>query len=156
MALTAYTQPKFLLNHMGKALVNMSTDTFKVGLIASGTLNASRTTTEAYEFVSDLLANSGSALTEVSGTGYSRQSLTSVAWSQSALVVEFTAANPAWTSSTFSTNYAWIHDETASSTTDATRPLLAIFDLGGTQSVSGTTFTLTVNASGLATFTAAV
>lgn len=154
MALTAYSQPKFLLNHMGKGLVNMPTDTFKAGLIASGTL-ATRATAEGYEFVSDLLANGGSALTEVVGTGYSRQSLTSVGWTLSALVAEFTAANPAWTSSTFSTVYAWIHDETASSGTDATRPLVALFDLGGSQSVSSSTFTLTVNASGLVTFTAA-
>jgi hypothetical protein len=155
VALTAYFQPKFLLNHMGKATVNMSTDTFKVGLIASGTL-ATRATAEGFEFVSDLLANGGSALTEVSGTGYSRQNLASTGWTASGLVATFTASNPSWPTSTFSTNYAWIHDETASSATDATRPLLAIFDLGGTQSVSGTTFTLTVNGSGLVTFTAAI
>lgn len=155
MSLTAYFQPKFLLNHMGKATVNLSTDTLKVGLIASGTL-ATRATAEGFEFVSDLLANGGSALTEVVGTGYSRQNLASTGWTVSGLVATYTAANPAWTSSTFSTNYAWIHDETASSATDATRPLLAIFDLGGSQSVSGTTFTLTVNGSGLVTFTAAI
>lgn len=155
MALTAYFQPKFLLNHMGKATVNLSTDTLKVGLIASGTL-ATRGTAEGYEFVSDLLANGGSALTEVVGTGYSRQSLTSTGWTVSGLVATYTAANPAWTSATFSTVYAWIHDETASSATDATRPLLAIFDLGGSQSVTSNTFTLDVNGSGLVTFTAAV
>lgn len=156
MTAAAYFQPKFEQNHLGKKLANLSTDTLKVGLIASGTL-AARGTSEGYEFVSDLLANGGSALTEVStsGTGYTRQALTSVAWSLSALVAEFTAANPSWAAATFSTLYGWIHDETASSSTDATRPLVALFDFGGSQSVSASTFTLTVNASGLATYTSA-
>ena len=156
MAAAAYFQPKFEQNHMGKKLINMSTDTFNIGLIASGTL-AARGTSEGYEFVSDLLANGGSALTEVSttGTGYARQALTSVAWTVSGLTTTFTAANPSWPSATFTAAYAWIHDETASSTTDATRPLLALFDFGGAQSVSGSTFTLTVNGSGLVTWAAA-
>ena len=156
MTAAAYFQPKFLTAHLGAKLVNMTTDTWKVGLIASGTL-AARGTAEGYEFVSDLLANGGSALTEVStsGTGYSRQNLASVSFSQAALVDTFTASNPSWTSATFTAAYAWIHDETASSASDATRPLIAIYDFGGPQSVSGSTFTLTVNASGLLTFTAA-
>jgi hypothetical protein len=154
MTVLAYFQPKFEQNHIGKKLVNFSSDTFNVGLIASGTI-AARGTAENYEYVSDLLANSGSALTEVSGGGYSRQALTSVTYTQSALVVTFTAANPSWSSATFSTVYGWVHDETASSGTDATRPLIALWDFGGTQTVTGTTFTLTVNASGLVTWTAA-
>lgn len=154
MTAAAYTQPKFLLSHLGAKLVNMSTDTFKIGLIASGTL-AVRGTTEGYEFVSDLLANGGSALTEVSGTGYSRLSLGSLSWTASGLVVTFSAANPTYTSPSFSFVYGWIHDETASSATDATRPLLAIIDFGGSQAASGSSYPLAVNGSGLVNFTAA-
>lgn len=156
MAVTAYFQPKFESSHLGAKLVNLDTDTLKVGLIASGTL-AARATSEGYEFVSDLLANGGSALTEVStvGTGYSRQNATSVSYTESGLIVTLTAASPAWSAATFSTVYGWLHDETASSGTDATRPLICIWDFGGSQSVSGTTFTLQVNASGLVTWTAA-
>lgn len=162
MAANAYFQPKFQLNHMGTKLVNMTSDTFEIGLIASGTL-AARSTTESYEFVSDLLANGGSPLTEVStsGTGYTgRLALTSTSWTVSGLTATFSAASPSWTSATFSTVYAWIHDETAGATagggtaTDSVRPLLAIFDFGGAQSVSGATFTLTVNSSGLVSWTA--
>lgn len=157
MAVTAYYQPKFTSAHLGQKLVDMDSDTFTVGLIASGTL-ASRATSEGYEFVSDLLANGGSALTEVStsGTGYTRQNLVSPTFTTSALVTTWTSGtNPSWSSATFSTNYAFMYDNTASSGTDATRPLIAIFDLGGSQSVSGATFTLTINGSGLVTFTAA-
>lgn len=156
MTVLAYFQPKFESNHLGAKLANLDTDTLKVGLIASGAL-AARGTSEGYEFVSDLLANGGSALTEVntSGTGYSRQNLASVSYTESGLVVTLTAANPSWSAATFSTVYGWIHDETASSATDATRPLICIWDFGGAQSVSGAAFTLTVNGSGLVTWTAA-
>lgn len=154
MALNAWYQPKFELNHLGKKLVNLSSDTLTFGLIASGTL-AVRGTTEGYEFVSDLLANGGSALTEVSGGGYSRQSASSVTWTVSGLVATLTCANPVWSSVSFTTVYAWLHDETASSGTDATRPLIGLWDLGGSQVVSSANFTLQVNASGLGTWTAA-
>lgn len=156
MAVLAYFQPKFEQNHLGKKLVNLSTDTLTVGLIATTGL-AVRGTSENYEYVSDLLANGGSALTEVStsGTGYTRQNLTSVTYTQSGLLVTLSAANPNWAGSTFTTYYGWLHDETASSATDATRPLICIWDFGGAQSVSGAPFTLAVNASGLVTWTAA-
>jgi hypothetical protein len=154
MTAVAYAQPKFLLSHLGAKLVNMSTDTFKIGLIASGTL-AARGTTEGYEFVSDLLANGGSALTEASGTGYSRLTLASVTWTLSGLAVTFSAASVVYTSPSFIFEYGWIHDETASSGTDATRPLLALIDFGGTQTASGSTYTLTVTGSGLVAWTSA-
>lgn len=156
MATTTYCQPYFTQAFMGLKNANLSTDTVNAGLIATSGL-AARGVTQGYEYVSQLLANNGSALTEVStsGTGYTRQALTSVSWTLSALVVTYTAANPAWTSATFSTYYGWLHDETVSSGTDATRPLLLIWDFGGIQTVTGATFTLVVNASGLMTFTMA-
>jgi hypothetical protein len=146
---TAYFQPKFESLHLGKKLVNLTTDTLTVGLIATSGL-AARSVSQNYEFVSDLLANNGSALTEVStsGTGYTRQNLSSVSYTQSGLLVTLTAASPAWAGTSFTTFYGWLHDETASSATDATRPLVCIWDFGGSQSASGT-WTLAVNASGL-------
>jgi hypothetical protein len=47
-----------------------------------------------------------------------------------------------------------LHDD-STGVTDATRALIAIWDFGGTQSVTSTNFTLLVNASGLVTWTAA-
>ena len=155
MAVTAYFQPKFQLNHLKSGAANLSSDTLKAGLIKSGTALAARGTAEGYEFVSDLLANNGTALSEENGAGYARLSLTSVTYTLSGLVVTLTAANLVWSAMTFSDAYAWIHDETASSATDATRPLICIYDLGGTVSGTSTSLTLTVNGSGLATWTAA-
>ena len=99
MAVTAYFQPKFENTQLGSKKVNLSTDTLQVGLIASGAL-AARGTSETYQTVADLLANNGSALTEVStsGTGYTRQALTSVSYTESGLIVTLTAANPSWRS----------------------------------------------------------
>lgn len=162
MTAAAYFQPKFQLSHLGAGLVNMSEDTFYIGLIASGTL-AVQSTSDTYEFVSNLLSNDGSALTEVSSTstGYNRKELSSTSWTVSGLTVTFTAASPSWTSATFTAAYAFIYDYTAGVTagggsiTDSVAPLLAIFDFGGAQSVSGSTFTLTVNASGLVSWAAA-
>ena len=154
MAVTAYYQPYFVQAALGLKTANLSTDTMNCGLLATAGL-AARGTSEGYQYVSQLLANNGSALSEVSGGGYSRQSLTSVAWTVSGLVATYTAANPSWASATWTAYYAWLHDETDSSATDATRPLMVIWDLGGAQPVSGQTFTFAINASGIATFTCA-
>jgi hypothetical protein len=154
MVTTPYFQPSFELNHLGKKLANLSTDTLVFGLIGAGTL-AARATSENYEFVSDLLANNGSALTETNGTGYARQNATSVTYTKSGLLVTLGSASPSWGVSTFTAEYAWLHDETASAGTDATRPLIAIWDLGGTFSPAGVSFTLVVPSTGLAQWAAA-
>jgi hypothetical protein len=153
MALATYFQPKFEQNRLGKKLANLSTDTLVWGLIASGAL-AARGTTQGYEFVSDLLANGGSALTEVAGGGYARQNASGVAYTVSGLVVTLTTAVPSWNPATFTAVYAWLHDETASGGTDATRPLVGIMDLGGSFSPAAQNFTLTPNGAGLFTWTA--
>jgi hypothetical protein len=149
LAATPYFQPLFEQNHVGKKLVNLSTDTLTVGLIATNGL-AARSVSQNYEFVSDLLANNGSALTEVStsGTGYARQNLTSVTYTRSGLLVTLSSATPSFGGAAFTTYYGWLHDETASSATDATRPLICIWDFGGAQTASGT-WKLAVNANGL-------
>jgi hypothetical protein len=164
MAVTAYFQPKFISNHMrwkstaqnaSPYPADLNADTLKAGLIKSGTALAARGTSEGYEYVSDLLANNGTALTEENGAGYARLTLSGVSYTESGLVCTLTASALAWAAMTFSDAYAWIHDETASNATDATRPLICIYDLGGTVSGTATTLTLNVNGSGLVTWTAA-
>jgi hypothetical protein len=155
MAVTAYVQPEFIRAALGLKGVNLTTDTLTVGLISNAGLSA-RGTNDGYRYVSDLLANSGSALTEVVGGGYSRQSLSGLSWTTTNLVVTFTAANPSWAAASFTAYYGWLHDETDSAGTDASRPLYLIWDLGGAQTVTAATFTLAVNASGLVTYTMAV
>jgi len=153
MAVTAHTYPKFYLG-LGQKTIDLATDSLAVGLIASGTY-AWNATSQAHEYVSDFLAGSGGgALTEVSttSTGYTRQALASVTWTVTGLVASLGCANPAWADSTISAVYAFFFDNTP--TTDATRPLLAYWDLGGTVSDSAGSFTLDIAAGGLISVTA--
>lgn len=138
--------------------INLSSDTLKVGLVASGTFNWVAAT-EAYTTVSQFLTNSGSggggALTEVStsGTGYTRQALSSVTYTESGLVSTLTCANPSWASASFSAVYAFFYDYTAGGSSDSNGLILCYWDFGGTQTVTSATFTLTISGSGLVTWT---
>jgi hypothetical protein len=155
MAVTAHVYPSLDLA-MGKPSSNhpfFTTDTLQVLLVASGTYTWN-STSQAHVHVSDFLAGSGSgALTEVSGGGYSRQTLTSVAYTDTLLVTTLTCANPSWTSATFSSVYAAFFDNSIGGT-DSTNQLLCYWDFGGAQSVTSATFTLTISGSGLITWTA--
>lgn len=155
MAVTGHFFPEFQYQ-MGAKAINLTSDTLTMGLIASGTFTWGATP-EGYTYVSSFLGGDGThgALTEVStsGTGYTRQAATSVTYSSSGEVVTLTSANFAWSSATFSTVYAFLYDSTVG-TGDSSHPIVGYWDFGGSQSVSGTTFTLTVNASGLVTWTA--
>lgn len=133
--------------------INLTTDTLTIGLIASGTFTWG-STPEGYEYVSQFLAGDGThgALTEVTGGNYSRQALTSVSFTASGETVTLTAASPTWASATFSTVYAFLYDSTVGSG-DSSHPIIQYWDFGGAQSVTSTTFTLAVSASGLLYYT---
>ena len=150
MTATQHFFPEFQL----QTSANLSSDTLMVGLIASGTFTWGATP-EGYTYVSQFLAGDGThgALTEVTGGSYSRQALTGVTFTASGEVVTLTAANPSWTTVTFTTVYGFLYDSTVGAG-DSSHPIICYWDFGGSQSVSGTNFTLTVNASGLVTWTA--
>lgn len=164
MAVTAHPFPKYQLNHLrwkstaqnvSPFPADLSADTLKVALITAGTYTWNATA-QGHEFLSDFLGGSGGgALTEVStsGTGYSRQNLTSVTFTAATNVDTLTCANPNWPTSTFTATYAVFYDETASNATDATRPIIGYWDLGGTTGVAAGTYTLTISGSGLVTWT---
>lgn len=61
--------------------------------------------------------------------------------------IVFDAADPAWTSSTFTVRAFVVYDSTPAS--DATRPLIAFIDLGADVPVTASTFTLTIDARGI-------
>lgn len=155
MAVTAHVFPSATLKAATKVWnLGSGGDTLKVGL-ATGTFNWVAAT-EAYVTVSDFLTNAGSggggALTETAGTGYSRQTLTSQTVTDTGLVTTLTCANPSWTSSTFSAAYAFFYNAVVD-TNDTTRNMICYWDLGGTDTVSSGTFTLTISGSGLVTWT---
>lgn len=145
MTVTAHYFPEFE-NQMGTKVINLSSDTLTVGLIASGTFTWGATP-EGYTFVASFLGGDGThgALTEVSGGGYSRQALTGVSFSASGEVVTLTAStNPAWSSATFSTVYGFLYDSTVGAG-DSSHPIICYWDFGGAQPVSSSTFTLQIS-----------
>lgn len=143
MALSAHVYPEAQQSLASKAL-NLSSDSLKVLLMASYTFATSHATMTAVK----------AAGTEASGTGYTAGgvALTGVSLSTSGEVTTLTCTSPSWGSSTITAAYAVFYD--AQGGTDATNVPLVYWDFGGSQSSTAGTFTLTINASGLLTFTA--
>lgn len=147
MAVTAHVFTKFA-NRLGQKGVDIDSDTFKCMLLSAYTVGSTQDTAE---FVSDVLAVG----TEASGTGYTAggATLTSVSWTASGHVYTWTATIPAWNAAggSLAAAYALFLDSTPGS--NATNPVLCYWDLGGTQTATNGTFTLTANASGIVTVT---
>lgn len=158
MAAAAHVYPNATQELIAKAESLNNVDTLKVGLIGAGTY-AWNGTSQAHKFISDFLGGSGAgSLTEVStsSTGYARLALTSVTATTTGLVTTLTAATMSWTATAnWSALYAFFYDSAVGGGSDAATPLICYWDFGGTVSVvSGGNFTLTVNASGIVTWTA--
>lgn len=160
MAGAAHVYPNATQELVAKAESLNNVDTIKVGLAASTspayTWNA---TSQGHKFVSDFLAGSGAgAMTEVSttSTGYARLALTSVTCTTAGLVTTLTSATMSWTATAnWAATYAFFFDSSVGAGVDSATPLICYWDFGGTVSVvSGGNFTLTVNASGIVTWTA--
>jgi hypothetical protein len=142
----SHTYTKLTLS-MGTALIDFTSDTFKVMLLSAYTVGSTQDTAQ---FVADVKA----VATETSGAGYTAGGVTlaSPTFTETGHVYKFTTAtNPSWATSTISAAYALFYDSSPGS--DAANPVLCYWDLGGTSSTSGTTFTLAIDAGGIVTFT---
>jgi hypothetical protein len=142
VAVTAFTFPQVQQKLATKA-VNLSTDSLKVMLLTAYTFSNTHAT----------ITNVKAAGTETTGTGYTAGgvALSSVTLATSGAVTTLDAADPSWTTATFSAAYAVFYD--AAGGTDATNFPICYWNLGGTQSVTAGTFTLTLSASGIYTIT---
>lgn len=109
--------------------------------------------TSSYTFDQNAHVFKSDITNEISGTGYTATgvALASKTLAETALVITWDAADPAWTSSTFTARGCVIYDATPGS--DATRPLLWFVDFGADVTVTAGTFTIVFNASGIATLT---
>src|ERR1017187_5181305 len=157
MAVTAHVFPSFSLNALKKTLdVYPGNDALDVLLITSGTYTWGATP-ETQTHVSEFLAGAGTngALGEVlttGGTNYTRQALSGVTLGDSGLVTTLDCNNPSWAAATFSAKYALFYDSTVGGT-DSTNQIICYWDFGSSQSVTATSFTLTINVAGLVTWT---
>lgn len=149
MAVTAFTYTRLAKSLLDK-LAQLETDTLKVALFSAYTVG---TTQDTAQFYADVTA----VATESTGTGYTAggQALTGVTLTETnaSHLYTLTCANPSWATASFSAAYAVFYDSTPA--TAAAQPLICYWNLGGTQTVTGTTFTLTISASGLLTLTGA-
>lgn len=147
MTVTAHVFPQFELGLASK-LQNIATDSIKVALSnAAGPVTLATSGVQAAKLFTDWTSN---VAAEITGTGYTAggQLLTSVVSSVTGDVWTFSAASPAWTSSTITANQAIFYDSSAS-----TEQLIAFWDFGGAVSDTSGTYTLTINASGIVTAT---
>lgn len=130
-------------NAGGDSPIDFLTDTIRCALCTSS-YTPNQTT---HEWWSDIT-------NEVVGTGYTAQgvALTSKTISASSLVTTLDAADPSWSSSTITARYAIFYKDTGVA---GTSPLIAYADFGGNISSTNGTFTVVLNASGLATITVA-
>lgn len=127
--------------------IDLDDHAFQVMLLT----NAYTPNQSTHEFVADIVAN------EVSGGGYTRQTLTAVTWVLSGGAngqMKFDSANPAWnaTGASITARYWALFDNDVGFASDATRPLLAYGLLDDTPAdvvtTDGNTLTLNVNVNG--------
>lgn len=134
------------LKSLGNKEIDLDTDTLKVMLCTS-----------SYTPDQDTHQYKSSITNEVSGTGYTATGATLasvvVAYNTGTNVYNLDAADTVWSGSTITARYAVIYD--SSPATDATRPLLAYVDFGADVISSAGTFTITWDAAGIITWTAA-
>lgn len=130
-------------NAGGDSPIDFLTDTIRCALCTSS-YTPNQTT---HEWFSDIT-------NEVVGAGYTANgvALASKTISASSLVTTLDAADPSWASSTITARYAIFYKDTG---TASTSPLIAYADFGGNISSTNGTFTVVLNASGLATITVA-
>lgn len=134
---------------MGTNSVKLSTNSYNVALYGnSGTPDNTVTTAALTEY--NGVGSQWVIANEVSGAGYTPGgvSVSSPTWAQSSNVVTFTSAGtPQWTTATFTAYGGLVYDTTVSNEG------LSYNYFGGAQTVTGGTFTITWNISGIAAFT---
>lgn len=144
MAVTSHVYTMLTKSLVDK-VADLDSDALKCMLFSSYT-----PAQDTHQFMTAIKA----AGTEASGTGYSAggMALTTVTLTKSGHVYTLDCDDVVWTTSTISASHAVFYDSTPGA--DATNPGICYWDLGGTQTSSAASFTLTINASGLVTFTA--
>jgi len=150
MAVTGHVFPQFIIG-VANGDINLNGGTWKVALgDAAGPIGLATSGISTAKLFTDWT----SIVTEITGTGYTTGGATvsSPTWSaggtNDATSTFTSSTNPAWTSASFTANQAVLYQSSAS-----TYQLGAFWDFGGAVTVTSSTFTLTINGSGLLTAT---
>ena len=134
----------------GNAAKHTDGDSYLANDIRVALLTSAYTPAQATdEFWSAIVAN------EVAGTGYTANglALAGKTANQAGNVIKLIANNAVWSASTITARYAVVYDRTPAS--DATRPLIAYVDFGANVISTNGNFTITWDANGIGTITAA-
>lgn len=150
MAVTGHVFPQFMLG-LAASDITLPGGTWNMALgNAAGPIGLATAGISTAKLFSDWTA----IVAEITGTGYTAGGVavsapTFAAGGSNNSIAAFTSAtNPSWAGATFTANQAVLYQSSAS-----TYQLGAFWDFGGSLSVSGQTFTLAINASGLLTAT---
>lgn len=151
MAQTQHMFPEFIIG-AGLGDITFPGGTWKIALgNAAGPITLATSGISTAKLFTDWTA----IVTEITGTGYTTGgvAVTSPTWTVGGTnntVMTFTSGtNPSWSGSTLTANQAVLYQSSAS-----TIQLAAFWDFGGAVSSTGSTYTLTINGSGLLTATA--
>ena len=151
MAVTAHVLPQFAIG-LGLGDITMTGGTYKVALgDAAGPIGLATSGISTAKLFTDWTA----IVTEITGTGYTAGGATvtsptfTAGGTNNSVATWTSGTNPAWTSATFTAKQAVCYESSAS-----TYQLICFWDFGGAISVTGGTFTLSINGSGLLTATA--
>jgi hypothetical protein len=150
MAVTGHVFPQWLLG-VNAGNIAMTGGTYKVALgNAAGPIGLATAGISTAKLFTDWTG----IVTEISGTGYTAGGATvasptfTAGGSNNSIATWTSGTSPSWTTATFTANQAVFYESSASTT-----QLICFFDFGGSVPVTGATFTLTINASGLLTAT---
>jgi hypothetical protein len=148
---TAHVFPQFSIGWNAQN-IKLTGGTYKVALgNAAGPINLATSGISTATLFTDWT----SIVAEITGTGYTAGGATvssptfAAGGSNNSVATWTSSTNPSWTTATFTANQAVFYESSAS-----TNQLICFWDFGGAVSVTGGTFTLSINASGLLTATA--
>lgn len=151
MAVTGHVFPEYFQG-VAAGNINMSGGTWKIALgNAAGPITLATAGISTAKLFTDWTA----IVAEITGTGYTAGGVTvasptfTIGGTNNSVMTFTSATTPTWSSATFSANQAVLYQSSASTT-----QLACFWDFGGTVPVTSSTFTLTINASGLLTATA--
>lgn len=148
MTVTAHVFPQFQLG-LAQKLQSLGADTIMAALSnAAGPVGLATTGVQAAKLWTDWKTN---VAAEITGTGYTAGgvALTGVTSTVTGNVWTLNATSPSWATSTITANQIIFYDTTA-----GTEQLIAFADFGGAVSSTASTWTYTINASGIVTATA--
>lgn len=123
---------------LGKGHFDLAADTVRCALLTSAYVPSAGHTTLA-----DVAAS------EAAGAGYAAggKTLSGVAWTLAGTSVALSAADPSWAEASITARYALIY--VAKTVAGRTNPLVCLLDFGADRGVTGGTFSVRFDASGV-------